>query len=49
MNVDGVADTHPDERTWHLSVEGPVAERRSFREPPFKFDAIVAIQSSFRP
>ena len=35
----GVADPHADERPRHLAVEGPVAERRAFGEPPFDFDA----------
>ena len=39
MNVDGVADTHPDEGARHLAVEGPIAERRCLREPTFELDA----------
>src|SRR5215468_11147475 len=39
MNVDGVTDTHPEQRARHLAIEGPVAERRSLREPAFELDA----------
>src|SRR5262249_60171372 len=39
VDVDGVADTHPDERPRHLAVESPVAERGAFCEATFDFDA----------
>src|SRR5262249_60026781 len=39
VDVDGVADTHPDERPRHLAVESPVAERGAFCEAAFDFDA----------
>src|SRR5579871_1960332 len=39
MDIDRVADPHPEEGTGHLSVEGPVTERRSLGEPPLDFDA----------
>src|SRR5665213_2638357 len=38
MNVDGIADANPDERSGDLAVEGPVAERRGFGEAAFLFD-----------
>jgi hypothetical protein len=39
MDVDGVADTHADERSGHLAVERPVTEGRALGQPPFDFDA----------
>ena len=38
MDINGVAYPHPDEGSWHLSVEGPVTELRSFCEAPLNFD-----------
>ena len=38
MNIERVADANAQHRARHFAVEGPVAEGRSFREAPFKFD-----------
>src|SRR5215467_1357527 len=39
VDVDGVADTHPDERSRHFAAESPVAKRRAFCEAAFDLDA----------
>src|SRR5215467_2598672 len=39
MDVNGVADAHPNEGARNFAIEGPVAKRRGFGEPTFDFHA----------
>ena len=34
MNIDRIPHPHPNEGSWHLPIESPVTEGRSFRETP---------------
>ena len=38
MHFHRVADPHPNERTGHLAIEGPVPERGALSEPALEFD-----------
>ena len=48
MHVDSVADANAHERTRHLAVEGPVAERGAFRETAFHLDGEQVQPHGFR-